>query len=126
MKGKKLMAKKVARVTEDQFTDSHFQSAKEKALEVNAVIRALEGGLDSKAFAKNKRAYHFFTQTLSMPAEYDINGFAYYHLISKSRREELLAETRRLVRIYAGLDEDRGSDVAAVFTREPYAALIGA
>lgn len=117
---------KVARVTEDQFIDSRFQSAKEKALEVNAVIRALEGGLNPGAFVKNKRAYHFFTQTLSMPAEYDINGFAYYHLMNTSGREDLLEETRRLVRIYASLDPERNSDIAEIFTREPYAALIGA
>lgn len=118
------------RATEDQFTDSRFHSAKDKALTVNATVRFLETGLDPAAFVKNKRAYHFFHQTLSMVAEYDIHGFAATHFEDDFTKARFLEEVRGDVARYARLDPERNSDMAALFVRGdfgedgPYADLL--
>lgn len=122
------MATKYPRATEDQFTASRFHTAKDKALTVNATVRFLETGLEPFAFTK--RAYHFFHQTLSMAAEYDIHGFASRHFEDDFTKARFLEEVRDDVARYARLDPERNSDMAALFVRGdfgedgPYAALL--
>lgn len=125
------MATKYPRATEDQFTASRFHTAKDKALTVNATVRFLETGLEPFAFTK--RAYYFFHQTLSMAAEYDIHGFAAYHFENDETKARFLAEVRREVDLYMGLDPERNSDMAILFGKAyrnnsdqdgPYAALL--
>lgn len=127
------MATKYPRATENQFTTSRFHSAKDKATIVNGAVRFLETGLDPAAFVKNKRAYHFFHQTLSMAAEYDIQGFAAYHFEDDFTKARFLAEVRRDVDGVMGLDTERNSDMAILFGNAyrnnsdkdgPYAALL--
>lgn len=124
------MANKYPRATGDQFTASKFDSVKEKALTVNATVRFLETGLDPIKFVKNKRAYHFFHQTLSMSAEHDIHGFAASHFEDDFAKARFLEEVRRSVQRYARLDPERCSDMAALFVQDdfgddgPYVALL--
>lgn len=119
---------KYPRATEDQFTDSRFHTAKDKALTVNATVRFLKTGLEPFAFTK--RAYYFFHQTLSMAAEYDIHGFAARHFEDDFTKARFLEEVRDDVARYARLDPERNSDMAALFVRGdfgeegPYAALL--
>ncbi|MEU6263694.1 hypothetical protein [Saccharopolyspora shandongensis] len=114
-----------ARAAEEQFTASTFHTAKDKMLTVNATARFLSSGMDPEKFSK--RAYHFFHQTLSMPAEYDMRGFAATHFSSDRAKADFLDEVRHEVRIYAGLDPERCSDMAALFSADhdgPYADLL--
>lgn len=95
-------------------------------------MRFLESGLDPTTFTV--RAYYFFHQTLSMSAEYDRSGFAYRHFHDDASKAAFLCEVRRDVALYASLDTERNSDMAAMFTRGydrgydgqdgPYAALL--
>lgn len=111
------------RATEDQFTPTRFHSAKDKALTVNATVNFLKSGLDPRKFTK--RAYHFFHQTLSMAAMYDIRGFAAHHLENDHTKAMFLAEVQRDVERYARLDPERNSDMAALFADDgPYADLV--
>lgn len=127
------MATKYPRATEDRFTASRFHSAKDKALTVNGAVRFLETGLDPAAFVKNKRAYYFFHETLSMSAEYDIHGFAAHHFEDDETKARFLDEVRREVDLDMGLDTERNSDMAILFGKAyrnnsnedgPYAALL--
>lgn len=104
------------KATEDQFEANRFRTTKDKAMEVNAVVAFLKAGMPRSKFTK--RVYHFFHQTLSMSAEYDIDGFYAHHFQSNATKRHLLEDTRRDVRRYAGLDADRNADIAFLFASE--------
>lgn len=103
------------RATEGQFTATRFHTSKDKALTVNAAVRFLETGLDPAKFVTNKRAYHFFHQTLSMSAKYDIHGFAAYHFENDLTKARFLSEVRHLILQHTNLDTERNSDMAVLF-----------
>lgn len=78
------------RATDDLFVPTRFETAHDKALTVNATVRFLSSGLNPAKLTK--RAYKFFTQTLSMSAEYNQHGFAWRHLGDDASKARLLDE----------------------------------
>jgi hypothetical protein len=104
------------RATEDQFTASRFKTAKDKQLTVNATVRFFESGMQPDKLTK--RAYEFFTGTLSMSHEYNQQGFIAYHLATETTRSRFLAEVRRRVDQVARLDTDRDADMARLFLED--------
>lgn len=114
------------RTTEQDFVDSKYNTARDKRLMVNATVAFLESDLAPSKLTT--RVYHFFSQTLSMSAQYNRSGFIAYHLRDERSRQRLLWEARDRISRYARLDPDRGSDVAGMFAPDydgRYAHLIG-
>ncbi|KXO92970.1 Uncharacterised protein (plasmid) [Tsukamurella tyrosinosolvens] len=101
------------KATADMFAATKFHTADDKALTVNATVRFLESGLDPSKLTK--RAYYFFHQTLSMSAQYNLDGFRHHHLIDDAAKADFLDEVRYLVDRQAMLDPERNSDMASLF-----------
>ena len=103
------------RFTADQFHDSKYRTAKDKALTLNALFSWIDSGFRATKFTQ--RVYKFLTVDLSMSAEYNLNGFYAYHTSTDMGRANLLTDIIACLKDCANRvwdqDYDRNGDVFA-------------